>query len=103
MRLQRYALFLERQNIFYPCPLFFVSQYRLEPEVAQRVTAQVKKNNHWGTLEHLRPKEDEIKMTHSGKTHLTGMSRRQLYCLAKFSEWMILVQVQLYLPNLLND
>ena len=80
---------------------FIHAQYRLQPEISSRLIEQVKRNIQWDSLEHLRPTEAEIKVARSVKTNLTGLSDKQLYCLAKFSEWMTIVQVRLYLPNLL--
>jgi NTE family protein len=73
----------------------------LEPEISRRVITLLKNNILWSSLEHLRPTEEEIKVARGVKTNLTGLSRKKLYCLAKFSEWMTFVQVRLYLPNLI--
>lgn len=80
---------------------YFRAQYKLEPEISRRVITLLKNNILWSSLEHLRPTEEEIKVARGVKTNLTGLSRKKLYCLAKFSEWMTFVQVRLYLPNLI--
>ena len=68
----------------------------------ERLMQKVKNSIGWGSLEHLRPNEKEVKIARGVCTGLDGLSQKKIYCLQKFSEWMTIVQVRMYLPNLLN-
>ena len=79
---------------------YFRAYFKLEPVVSKRVTERVKNNISWNTLEHMRPTQEEIKVARGVGSNLTGLSKKKIYCLEKFAEWMTFVQVRLYLPNL---
>lgn len=80
---------------------YFRDLHKPDPAIAKRLVEQLKGSIRWDALKHVHPTSEEVKIARSVGTNLTGLSRKQLYCLAKFSEWMTLVQVRLYLPNLL--
>lgn len=63
---------------------------------------KVKTSIGWNSLEHLKPDEREMKIARGVCTGLDGLTSKKIYCLQKFSEWMTIVQVRMYLPNLLN-
>ena len=68
----------------------------------ERLMQKVKNSIGWDSLEHLRPNEKEVIIARNVCTGLDGLSKKKVYCLQKFSEWMTIVQVRMYLPNLLN-
>lgn len=68
----------------------------------ERLMQKVKNSIGWESLEHLRPNEKEVIIARNVCTGLDGLSKKKVYCLQKFSEWMTIVQVRMYLPNLLN-
>lgn len=66
------------------------------------IILQIKQSILWDELEKTKPSLEEVKTAKKVGTNLIGLSQKEIKSLIKFAEWMTMIQVRLYLPNLLN-
>lgn len=84
----------------------FRDKYKLtkiiDRKILEELVILVKKNIGWDELVAICPDDKEATCAKNVRTNLIGLSRKKRDALAKYAEWMTMVQVRLYLPVLLT-
>lgn len=75
---------------------------RIDRATLEGYVEKVKNCIEWDELQKICPTSKEAECAKKVGTNLTGLSKKKRNALAKYAEWMTMVQVRLYLPNLLN-
>ena len=75
----------------------------IDKENFEKLKELVKKSIGWDELAKICPSAQEALKAKAVKTNLVRLSKKKRDALAKYAEWMTMVQVRLYLPNLLVD
>jgi hypothetical protein len=84
----------------------FRDKYKLtkiiDREILEELVILVQKNIGWDELVANCPDDKEATCAKNVRTNLIGLSKKKRDALAKYAEWMTMVQVRLYLPVLLT-
>lgn len=75
---------------------------RIDKAMLEKYVAKVKNSIGWNELQKICPTSEEAMRAKKVGTNLIGLSKKKRDALVKYAEWMTMIQVRLYLPNLLN-